>query len=76
MKSFAKNDTLRELRSLVIKNVEKERKLKKEFSEEFFGLLDELLDTVYIELEKGRNFDEIERTVTDFFTKKKEGILS
>jgi len=76
MKSFEKNETLKELRNLLIKNVEKEGKLKKQFFGEFTSLLDELMDTVHTELEKGKTFDEIERTVTDFFTKKKEEIVS
>jgi fructose-1,6-bisphosphatase len=76
MKSFAKNETLKQLRNLLVKNIEKEGKLKKQFSSEFTGLLDELLDKVNTELEKGKTFDEIERTVTDFFIKKKEEVAS
>ena len=72
MKSFMKNETLREMRNLLIKNIEKEGKLKEQASKEFTSLLDELLEMVYAELEKGKTFDEIKRTVTDFFTKKKE----
>jgi hypothetical protein len=75
MKSFTKNETLKELRTLLIENVEKDNKLEKESRVEFHELLDGVLELVYNQLEKGANFNEIERTIKDFLIKKKEELV-
>jgi len=71
-----KNETLQQLRILLIKNIERQGTLEKLSLEELTNLLDELLEIVHSELEKGKTFDEIKRTIVDFFTKKKSEMVA
>jgi len=75
-KSFMKNESLKALRNVLINNMKDEGKLKRKDSKQFTSLLDELLEIVYKELEEGKTFDNIKRTVVDFFIKKKEEVIA
>lgn len=70
MKLSLKNKILQELRETIIENVKKEKKFDSQTSKNFVGILDELLKNVDTNLEEGKTFDEIRRTITDFLTKK------
>lgn len=73
-KSFMKNETLNELRRILVNNIKEEGKLKGQDFKQFTNLLDELLEIVNGEVEKGKTFDDMRRTVVEFFTKKKEEV--
>jgi phosphoribosylformimino-5-aminoimidazole carboxamide ribonucleotide (ProFAR) isomerase len=69
-----KNETLNELRRILVNNIKEEGKLKGQDFKQFTNLLDELLEIVNGEVEKGKTFDDMRRTVVEFFTKKKEEV--
>jgi|GEM_PF-3651559 hypothetical protein len=75
-KSFMKNETLNELRKILVNDIKEEGKLNRQDFEQFISLLDELLEIVNGEVEKGKTFDDIRRTVVEFFTKKKEEVAT
>ncbi|MEM3628523.1 MAG: hypothetical protein QXQ94_09420 [Candidatus Bathyarchaeia archaeon] len=75
-KSFMKNETLQELRNLLVNNIKDEGKFKGQDFEQIVGLLDELLEIVNGEIEKGKTFNEIKKTVVDFLVKKKEEVVA
>lgn len=75
-KSFMKNETLQELRDLLVNNIKDEGKFKGQDFEQIVSLLDELLEIVNGEIEKGKTFNEIKKTVVDFFVKKKEEVVA
>jgi hypothetical protein len=71
-----KNETLNELRKILVNDIKEEGKLNRQDFEQFISLLDELLEIVNGEVEKGKTFDDIRRTVVEFFTKKKEEVAT
>lgn len=75
-KSFMKNETLHELQKLLVDNIREEGKLKGQDFKQIVSLLDELLEIVDGEIEKGKTFNEIKKTVVDFFVKKKEEVVT
>lgn len=75
-KSFMKNETLKELRDFLVNNIKKEGKLKGQDFKQFTSLLDGLLEIINEEIKKGKTFNDIKRTVVDFFVKKSEEVTT
>jgi len=75
MKSLLKNEILRELRNVLAEAVKKEKKFEPQTFKQFTNLVDRLFKTIDVELEKGKTFDEIKRTVVDFIRREKEEVI-